>query len=372
MYVAQCTQCCTRRNFPAPVIEETIISKRFLRRVQVDIVSIKKYPDREYRYIAHLRDHFTRYSWTCQLRTKETAEVAAFLFSVFTVFGPPYILQSDNGREFTAQIIYELLSLPTNHTPYALVFGQHPLRHFNMIEEWKKHSINMEEDLPEGIIESEKYENFHTTSPSSRPSTPFLILYEKRMDNQRDIQTVNSQTCVHTNDCITLQQTTSEDAEMVKEQTISTHNIVNNQKTTAKGKENQIIDNSYTPYKKRRVQIIQEASNNPTFQHNIYRNVANKNLENYRSKMKHQMHAKYKIHEHTCEVSGVVLPLGPKEFPELDNPSINITISIIEAARLQSNALASATVRETALQQYVLAEKQIPYMDADVIRKIQS
>ncbi|CAG8447880.1 15072_t:CDS:1, partial [Cetraspora pellucida] len=41
----------------------------------------------------------------------EAAEVAAFLFSVFTVFGPPYILQSDDGREFTAQIIYELLSL---------------------------------------------------------------------------------------------------------------------------------------------------------------------------------------------------------------------------------------------------------------------
>ncbi|KAF0539689.1 hypothetical protein F8M41_006948 [Gigaspora margarita] len=221
-------------------------------------------------------------------------------------------------------------SRPTNHTPYELVFGQHPLRHFNMIEEWKKHNINMEEDLSEAERLS-----VVTSPPSfSQSPVPFFDTIQQENsdfneDNQRDIQTVNSQTCVHTNDCITLQQTTSEDAEMVEEQTISTHNI-----------ENQIIDNSYTPYKKRRIQVIQEASNNPTFQHNTY--------------------------------SGVVLPLGPKEFPELDDPSINITVSIIEAARLQSNALASATVRETALQQYVLAEKQIPYMEADVIRKIQN
>ncbi|CAG8762228.1 5688_t:CDS:2, partial [Dentiscutata heterogama] len=38
---------------------------------------------------------------------------------------------------------------PTRHTPYELVFGQHPLRYFNMIEEWKQHNVNMEENLLE-------------------------------------------------------------------------------------------------------------------------------------------------------------------------------------------------------------------------------
>ncbi|CAG8441702.1 10751_t:CDS:2, partial [Dentiscutata heterogama] len=46
---------------------------------------------------------------TCPLHIKEASEVTVFLFSVFTVFGPPYILQSDNGQEFIAQIIHELL-----------------------------------------------------------------------------------------------------------------------------------------------------------------------------------------------------------------------------------------------------------------------
>ncbi|CAG8734897.1 24730_t:CDS:2, partial [Racocetra persica] len=49
LYVARCTQCCTRRNFPAPVIRETILSKKFLQRVQVDLVSFEKYPDQDYR-----------------------------------------------------------------------------------------------------------------------------------------------------------------------------------------------------------------------------------------------------------------------------------------------------------------------------------
>ncbi|KAF0361281.1 retrotransposon nucleocapsid protein [Gigaspora margarita] len=42
--------------------------------------------------------------------------------------------------------------------------------------------------------------------------------------------------------------------------------------------------------------------------------------------------------------AGVVLPLGPKEYPELDNPQTNTTVSMIEAARLQSNTLASNKV----------------------------
>ncbi|CAG8741706.1 17233_t:CDS:2, partial [Dentiscutata heterogama] len=81
VYVAQYTQCCMRKNFSASVIRETIILKKFLQRVQVDLVSFEKYLDKKYQYIVHLHDHFTRFSWTCSLYTKKAAEVAAFLLS---------------------------------------------------------------------------------------------------------------------------------------------------------------------------------------------------------------------------------------------------------------------------------------------------
>ncbi|CAG8751726.1 7292_t:CDS:1, partial [Dentiscutata heterogama] len=111
LYVSRYTQCCIKRSFLAPIIGKTIVSKKLLQRVQVNLVLFEKYSDNEYKYIAHLCNHFTRFSWTCPLRTKEASEVAIFLFSVFIVFGPPYILQSDNSQEFTAQIIHELICL---------------------------------------------------------------------------------------------------------------------------------------------------------------------------------------------------------------------------------------------------------------------
>ncbi|CAG8826998.1 1504_t:CDS:1, partial [Racocetra persica] len=131
------------------------------------------------------------------------------------------------------------------------------------------------------------------------------------------------------------------------------------------------------------------SSNNPIHQHNIYRQAANRNLKDYHSKMEHQMRTKYNIHERSYKVGDLVkvqiakidrepsdrcalpckvffvlsndvyhlvcqfgvlestfpaskvLPLGPREFLELNDPPTNTTVSIIEAARLQSNAIAS-------------------------------
>jgi len=68
-------------------------------------------PDGEYKYIVHAKDHFTRFSWAAPLEKKEAIYVASFLFQIFTQFGPPTILQSDNGKEFVAQIIRDLVGL---------------------------------------------------------------------------------------------------------------------------------------------------------------------------------------------------------------------------------------------------------------------
>lgn len=45
------------------------------------------------------------------LQTKRAAEVAFELLKIFLEQGAPVILQSDNGREFTAEIIKELILL---------------------------------------------------------------------------------------------------------------------------------------------------------------------------------------------------------------------------------------------------------------------
>ncbi|CAG8615460.1 4533_t:CDS:2 [Cetraspora pellucida] len=101
-------------------------------------------------------------------------------------------------------------------------------------------------------------------------------------------------------------------------------------------------------------QIVSAQDNFTSNQERITKDkqVANKNLEDYHSKMKCQMHTKYNIHKHVYEVgdlvkiqvtkidrgltfsASIVLSLRPKEYLELDNPLTNVTVSIIEVARL--------------------------------------
>ncbi|XP_068234281.1 KRAB-A domain-containing protein 2-like [Palaemon carinicauda] len=55
--------------------------------------------------------HLTKFCVLRPLTSKRAAEVAFQLADIFLLLGSPVILQSDNGSEFTAQIITELRSL---------------------------------------------------------------------------------------------------------------------------------------------------------------------------------------------------------------------------------------------------------------------
>lgn len=57
--------------------------------------------DNGYRYIVHMRDHFTKFSWATAIKQKTAESVSKFIYDIFLMFGPPIILQCDNGREFT-------------------------------------------------------------------------------------------------------------------------------------------------------------------------------------------------------------------------------------------------------------------------------
>jgi len=53
-------------------------------------------------------DSFTKHVWTQELKSKKAAEVAATLTTLFNENGPWECLHSDNGGEFTAEIVSEL------------------------------------------------------------------------------------------------------------------------------------------------------------------------------------------------------------------------------------------------------------------------
>lgn len=96
------------------IVVRPIISNSFNNRGQVDLIDLQSTPDREYKWILHYQDHTTKFSFLRPLTSKRAAEVALELLKFFLDIGCPEILQSDNGREFTASIIKELVEMWPN------------------------------------------------------------------------------------------------------------------------------------------------------------------------------------------------------------------------------------------------------------------
>jgi IS30 family transposase len=68
-------------------------------------------PDGYYRFIMNYQDHLTKFTILCPLESKTAEEVAYQLMDIFCMFGAPFILQSDNGREFANKIIQNLADM---------------------------------------------------------------------------------------------------------------------------------------------------------------------------------------------------------------------------------------------------------------------
>ncbi|CAF4391972.1 unnamed protein product [Rotaria magnacalcarata] len=108
IYISMCDTCQIRRSFPTPISGKPIVSIGFLTRLQVDLINMRSVSYEGYTFIMHSKDHFTKFTWLYALPSKEAIHVANNLRNIFYTFGPPKILQSDNGKEFVAKIILDL------------------------------------------------------------------------------------------------------------------------------------------------------------------------------------------------------------------------------------------------------------------------
>lgn len=105
-----CCQTCNRKRV-APqrgVIVKPITSDGFNMRGQVDLIDFQSCPDGEYKWLMNYQDHATKFLHLRPLTSKHAVNVADELSKIFFTWGAPYILQSDNGREFVAAVIHEL------------------------------------------------------------------------------------------------------------------------------------------------------------------------------------------------------------------------------------------------------------------------
>lgn len=112
IYLSLCEQCQGKKKIKKKgLVVAPILSNHMNSRCQVDLIDMQTEPDRDYRFILNYQDHLTKFTILKPLKTKTAEEVAYNVVDIFCMFGAPFILQSDNGREFSNKIIEELKNL---------------------------------------------------------------------------------------------------------------------------------------------------------------------------------------------------------------------------------------------------------------------
>ncbi|KAJ8720572.1 hypothetical protein PYW08_006037 [Mythimna loreyi] len=112
IFLQLCKTCLSKKSFPKTgIVVKPLITDDFNRRGQVDLVDFQSSPDGEYKWMLQYQDHLTKFCFLRPLKSKEAKEVAIEILKIFLEVGCPNILQSDSGREFTASILKEIVSL---------------------------------------------------------------------------------------------------------------------------------------------------------------------------------------------------------------------------------------------------------------------
>ena len=86
-----------------------------MERVQIDLIEmygptnpVKEQAKHDYRFILTVVDTFSKYCWLYPLIDKKAINVANMLQHIFVEYGCPDQLHSDNGKEFTAEVVQHL------------------------------------------------------------------------------------------------------------------------------------------------------------------------------------------------------------------------------------------------------------------------
>lgn len=82
-------------------------------RLVIDLINFSQYgkENQGYKYILTVIDAFSKYAWAYPLKSKEAVGVAEALSDLFNTHDVPKELHADNGGEFVADLMKELLAL---------------------------------------------------------------------------------------------------------------------------------------------------------------------------------------------------------------------------------------------------------------------
>jgi hypothetical protein len=101
----RCKNCALNRPAATKAPLVPIITERAWERVQIDLIDMRHEPSGQFKWILHIKDHFSKYTQLYPLKSKH-AEPIADAFALFiAAFLPPKIMQADNGKEFKGALL---------------------------------------------------------------------------------------------------------------------------------------------------------------------------------------------------------------------------------------------------------------------------
>ncbi|XP_015187651.1 PREDICTED: KRAB-A domain-containing protein 2-like isoform X2 [Polistes dominula] len=111
LFLQCCDVCQQKKGCSKKAIAKPMVCNQFNSRCQLNLVDFQSQPDGEYKFFFVYQDHLTKFILLRPLTSKCPKEIAFNLVDIFTTFGAPCFLQSDNGREFCNSIINGLKEL---------------------------------------------------------------------------------------------------------------------------------------------------------------------------------------------------------------------------------------------------------------------
>lgn len=108
--IASCPQCSVRRNMITrpPIIPINAYCPR--ERIIIDLVDLRAYENRNmgYKWLFVAVDSFSKYCWTYKLLDKRGETIAHYIEKIIYRIDVPFIIHTDNGREFVNSHVSEL------------------------------------------------------------------------------------------------------------------------------------------------------------------------------------------------------------------------------------------------------------------------
>ena len=167
------------------LVTKPVLSEEFGARGQVDLIDMRTNPDGEYNWILNYQDHFTKWIVLRPLKRKCAVEVASTLISIFYTLGAPCILQSDNGREFTNNLL--LVTLNQLWSSTKIIHGK---PRYSQSQGFVENANKRVENILTSLLDKFQHSNWvselekvaymkNTTVHCACKNSPYTILYNR-------------------------------------------------------------------------------------------------------------------------------------------------------------------------------------------------